>query len=249
MRALIDSLRRRILRTGPGGQPWTEQDQRMLVFYRQFIQPGELAFDVGANVGNRTKVFLALKARIVAVEPQAACLKRLHRRYGAYSQLTIVPKLLGASEGSAGLRIANVDTLSSVAPDWVEAVQASGRFSSYQWQEPIDVAMTTMDQLIDQHGRPAFIKIDVEGYEQQVLEGLSHPVPCLSFEFAPESMDMVRKCIDHLQGLGAARFNYSLGESMAMALEHDVRAEVLLTALDQYRGDISVFGDVYCKMQ
>ncbi|MEN8172361.1 MAG: hypothetical protein ABFS03_05715, partial [Chloroflexota bacterium] len=52
---------------------WTKHDQRMLGFYSQFIASNDLCFDVGANRGSRTKIFRQLGTRVVAVEPQAAC--------------------------------------------------------------------------------------------------------------------------------------------------------------------------------
>ncbi len=39
-------------------------------FYSQFIRPGDLVFDIGANRGDRTEVFVQMGARVVAAEPQ-----------------------------------------------------------------------------------------------------------------------------------------------------------------------------------
>src|SRR5688572_28540682 len=61
---------------------WTAHDQQMLEFYRQFLAPGELCFDVGANVGNRVKIFLKPGARVVAVEPQRECVRTLRAAFG-----------------------------------------------------------------------------------------------------------------------------------------------------------------------
>ncbi len=60
--------------------------RRMQRFYAQFIQPGDLCFDIGAHVGNRVLVWSRLGARIVAVEPQPACLALLRRLYGRSPQ-------------------------------------------------------------------------------------------------------------------------------------------------------------------
>jgi hypothetical protein len=46
-----------------------DQRQNERDFYRRFIRPGDLVFDVGANVGKRSAVFLDLGATVVAIEP------------------------------------------------------------------------------------------------------------------------------------------------------------------------------------
>src|SRR6186997_2056305 len=79
--------------------------QRMMGFYRAFVQPGDLCFDVGAHVGSRTRVFLALGARVVAIEPQPDFMKLLRRWYGANPNVTLIDDALGAASGQAEMRI------------------------------------------------------------------------------------------------------------------------------------------------
>src|SRR5689334_4646326 len=60
-------------KNAPSVLTWTKADDERLRFYRQFVGPGDLVFDVGANVGHVTKVFLRAGARVVAIEPQSIC--------------------------------------------------------------------------------------------------------------------------------------------------------------------------------
>src|SRR5439155_7684012 len=69
---------------------WTGADEAMRGFYSAFVGPNDLVFDVGANVGNRTKVFLRLGSRVVAVEPQPACVSLLAEAFGREPRLTVV---------------------------------------------------------------------------------------------------------------------------------------------------------------
>ena len=220
----------------------------MLKLYSQFVAPGDLCFDVGANVGNRVENFLRLGATVVAVEPQIACVDAMRIKLGNHPRLTIVQKVLGAQPGQAEIMISEASVISSLSPEWIEAVKNSGRFAAYNWDQKQTVQMTTLDALIDEYGTPAFVKIDVEGFEQQVVQGLSRPVKAMSLEFTPEFLQSTFGCIEHLQELGPICLNYSLGESMQLQLDEWVTPAKMLEILGGFQGDISLFGDVYVKM-
>jgi FkbM family methyltransferase len=219
----------------------------MAQFYSNFVSPGTLCFDVGANVGNRVKIFLSLGARVVAVEPQEQCVKVLRHLYGKNRRLALVKKALGAKEGQAEIKISNANTISSMSPEWINAVRKSGRFSNYGWDTVAIVEVTTLDRLIEQYGIPSFVKIDVEGFEYEVVKGLSRPVKALSLEFTPEFIESTYNCIDHLRGLGKISLNYSRGESMQLALHEWVGVDEMMGFLSRFKDDHVIFGDVYVR--
>lgn len=224
---------------------WTAHDREMLKFYSQFISRGTLCFDVGANIGNRVKIFLKLQANVVAIEPQNDCVKTLRVGYGNNQHLTIVQKAIGESEGEAEIMISDANAISSLSPEWVEAVRKSGRFNEYSWNMKQIVPMTTLDGLIKQYGIPSFIKVDVEGFEYQVIKGLSQPVSALSLEFTPEFIESTFMCIDHLQRLGDIQLNYSLGETMQFVLAKWATPQEMVGILSNLR-DV---GDMYVRFR
>lgn len=238
-RRAVDSLARVAPRSNPGRG-------RLLDLYRQFVQPGDLCFDVGANMGNRTELFLALGARVVAVEPQPACFRALQRRYGSDERVTLVGQALGREPGSAEMLVSDAHPISSLSGEWVRRVEASGRFGAHSWDERVRVPLTTLDELIDGHGEPAFCKIDVEGYEAEVLAGLSRPLRHLSFEFTPEYLDGALACVDRLRALGPALFNFSSGDSGDLELDEWVGPEEIGRRLEAF-GPTAGFGDVYVR--
>jgi FkbM family methyltransferase len=207
------------------------------------VPPDGLCFDVGANIGERTELFVALGARVVAVEPQAECAATLRRRFG--ERIELVELALGSEPGNAEMLLADYHTLSSLSPEWVEAVQKSGRFADFEWGERVAVPVTTLDELIRRFGVPDFCKIDVEGYELEVLLGLSQPVPALSFEFTWERMESRLAAVEHLATLGMTRFNFSFGESLVFALDSWVTSGEIVRFLESTSRDIVTFGDVY----
>lgn len=216
----------------------------MVQFYSQFIQPNDLCFDIGANIGNRTETFLKLKARVIAVEPQSICLERLKQTYGGNKSVTIVGKAVADKEGFAEIAICKeAPTISTMSKKWKE----KGRFSEdYQWTTTEKIPTTTLDILIKEYGTPKFCKIDVEGFEKSVLEGLSTPIPFISFEFTNEFFEDTKECIKHLMSIGNVEFNCSLGESMELLSKEWLTSEELYKELENL-DDSLLWGDIYVR--
>jgi hypothetical protein len=107
---------------------WTEDDAQRYAFYTQFVDKRDVVFDVGANLGNRTRVFRRLARAVVVVEPQDECMAMLRKQFGGDRRVKLVQKAIGAQEGFAEMLICNASTVSSLSSDWIEAVQTSGRF-------------------------------------------------------------------------------------------------------------------------
>ena len=143
--------------------------------------------------------------------------------------------------------VCNANTISSMSREWIDSVKKSGRFRNYSWDKTQTVSMTTLDQLIEEYGIPAFTKIDVEGFEYEVLKGLSQPLKALSLEFTPEFIASTFKCIEHLQSLGRIQLNYSLGETMQLVLDKWINPKEMVETLKNFGYDNKTFGDVYVK--
>ncbi len=224
------------------------QHKKYLRFYSQFIQEGDLCFDIGANIGDRTLIFSELGARVIAIEPQSTCVKALKKRINGNRSIVTLWKAVGDKKGYIGLKVnTEANCLSSCSPEWIEVVKGTKRFTQNQWDRTITVPITTLDDLIDNYGIPSFIKIDVEGFEHTVLKGLSQSVRAVSFEYTPGYISSAKDCIDRLTTLGVTRFNYSIGEDMKFKLPEWV------DGLEMYRilaklPDTALAGDVYAKI-
>jgi FkbM family methyltransferase len=185
--------------------------------YRQFVDPGDLVFDVGAHVGNRIAAFRRLGAKVIAVEPQPALVLVLNMLYGRRRDVVIVPKMIGSTPGTRRMMI-NVDnpSVSTGSSTFVQSAQGAAGWEGQVWEQSIEREVTTLDALIAKHGVPKFIKIDVEGFEAEVLSGLSRPVGALSFEFTTIQRDVAKACLERCVALGFTRFNAALGESQQL---------------------------------
>jgi FkbM family methyltransferase len=227
----------------------------MLRFYSQFVSKGDLCFDIGANIGNRTGAFLKLGAAVVAVEPQDICMRKLINKYGNNNKVFLVHKAVGAKEGEGNLILSNSHTVSSMSKEWIDCIKDSDMFftstSAFQWNKTVSVPVTTLDKLIEKYGNPAVCKIDVEGFEYQVIKGLSKPIEMISFEFTPtpEFINLAIKSIKHLSaiGNGNVQFNYSFGESMTLALLKWADAEKICNILLSISCKTAFSGDIYAR--
>lgn len=226
---------------------------RRLRFYRELVRPSELVFDIGANHGNRVEVFLDLGARVAAVEPQPGCIASLERlRNRSPEVLSIFQGVVGPAVGETEMHVSSVDELSSLSEEWIAAVQRSGRFRDADWSTTLRVPMTTLDALVSAFGQPTFLKIDVEGYELEVLRGLSKrpaALRTLSFEFTPERRVAAEACLDYCASLGAIECNFSEGESMEWTAPKWLDRLELGRLLDRFLGDSTSFGDIYVRFR
>ena len=216
--------------------------------YGQFIKDGDLVFDVGSHVGDRVASFSRLGARVVAVEPQPAMVAVLKLLHGRSSAVTIESVAVGRETGSANLMInPSNPTVSTASREFVSAAHNAPGWETQRWTRTIQVPVTTLDALIGKHGKPVFIKIDVEGFEAEVLSGLTQPVRALSFEFTTIQRDVARACIERCRALGYTRFNSALGESQALTHEQWVDGHAMaawLAALPHSANS----GDIYAAL-
>lgn len=216
--------------------------------YGGFVKAGDLVFDVGSHVGDRVAAFRRLGARVIAVEPQPALARTLRLLYGRDGAVTIEPVAVGRIAGTIELKV-NVDnpTVSTASADFLRAAAGAPGWEGQAWTRSIRVPVTTLDDLIARYGVPAFMKIDVEGFEAEALAGLTRPVAALSFEFTTIQRDVALACVERCAALGYARFDAALGESQELVHGGWVTAEAISRWISDLPAEANS-GDVYAAM-
>jgi len=197
---------------------------RELEFYRGFLSgfhEGDLIFDVGANNGTKTDVFLRLGARVVSIDPDEINQSILRDKFLRY-RLTPKPVVI------VGKALSDKSTIETM---WIDGPGSAVNTLSRKWADTLkshkdkfehehfgldfahrkEVETTTLEELILAQGLPFFVKIDVEGYERSVIAGLKHRVPYLSFEInLPEFRQEGLECVRLLGELASeGQFNYA----------------------------------------
>lgn len=220
------------------------QNQNMFRFYSSLVSPRELVFDIGANYGNRTKVLAEIGARVIAFEPQPVCAEYLKSYFYFEKNVQIEPVALGGECSNAIMKISSNSVLSTLSADYIDRSVKSGRFAKDAWHGEENVQVHTLDYYIQQYGCPKFAKIDVEGFEFEVLKGLSVAIPLISLEFATENRNIIMNCIKRLNCIGKYVFQFSEEESFNLLSDkwHDEGG--IIEQINSFNK--LEWGDIYC---
>jgi FkbM family methyltransferase len=211
--------------------------RRLRAWYRGFMSPGDLVFDVGAHRGHYAETFREIGARVVAIEANAELAGEIRRRFPG---IAVEAVAVGSEAGEAMLRRGRDSEHSTVSASWA-------RTKADRWVDEVAVPMVTLDALIARHGVPAFCKIDVEGHEDETLVGLTQPLAALSLEFQCADPAIAVRAVRRLLVLGSYEFDVvtaggrALGDSIADA---DAVGAILLAFAAE---DAEADGDVYAR--
>jgi len=216
--------------------------------YEPLVKPGHLVFDVGAHAGDRTACFNGLGARVVSVEPQPLFARFLTFVNQRHDRVTVLRGVVSSKPGRQVLHVNSRNpTVSTLSDQFVQAAQSDHQnWEGQRWDRQLEVDALTLDLLIEEHGIPDFIKIDVEGAEYDVLCGLSQAVGALSFEFTLIQRALAHECLDRCQALGMTECNASLGESHELQFDQWQDVHTIKHWIDQLPASANS-GDIYVR--
>lgn len=224
--------------------------QRQLIwrrFYRENLQAGDLVFDVGTHVGSRARAMRAAGARVIAFEPQAPFTQFL--RWSLPKDITLVAAALGGKEADGELAVSSLHpTVSSLRTDFVSGASQTPGFEHVRWDSLQRVRVVTLDSQIVKHGSPSYIKIDVEGFELEVLSGLTSPIPMLSVEYLPGFPKLTHVVVDRISELGNYRFNPVVGERAKFLWSEWRTAEAVKSWLQDQPAN-AASGDLFARLE
>jgi len=223
--------------------------RRLAKFYAALLVNCELCFDIGAHLGDRSRCFLDLNKQVIAVEPQPLFAEKLRNNFKNKPNFSLEEVGLGASETKGQLKISSLHpTVSTIANDnWQESLNAKAN-NKIKWDKTVEIDILTLDSLIKKYGNPDFCKIDVEGFELEVLKGLSTPLQLISVEFFSFTLDRTLECLAEIGRLGAYTFNISLGDSLKMEFANRLTKSELVSYLESLTKQ-TITGDIYAFLK
>ena len=207
-------------------KPWViRAHEKEVGLYRSFLGSCGLIFDIGAYDGHKTAAFLEIADKVIACEPDPDNFDLLTIRFRNKRKRVVLHQTAVADRAGTGLFHIHYpgSAFNTLNVKWKEMLEAD---KGVRWNEVIrfsegssrEVPVTTLDELIRLYGVPDLIKIDVEGYEKQVIDGLNREVPCISFECQlPEFRDDLLAVLAKLTGFdGETVFNVVHEEALVL---------------------------------
>lgn len=210
-------------------------------FYAQFIKKNDMCFDIGANLGTKSKLFLSLGAKVIAFEPQTSCCSALLKIKESNKQFEFYQVAIGDENKEVELNLANHIEIATLSDEFI----AFYSNEEIYWNNTEIVTVKTLNSVIEKFGTPDFCKIDTEGYELNILSSLSYSIPIIEFEFTEGFFGNTLKIIDLLHS-ETTTFNFILNENLRFKLDYWVSAEELksvLSALPKKR----LHGNIFVK--
>jgi len=156
----------------------------------------KLVFDIGSNTGKITKNLIDAGAKVVAIEPLSRLTAGGNYK-GAYAikNVCISDKIGKVKYNIITNRDGKFHAKNTCFNGWKKL------WPTFNWAV-VEIESTTLDALIEEFGKPVYIKIDVEGYEHKVLGGLSHRIDFISFEFTSGYWETFSESIKVIEKLG-----------------------------------------------
>ena len=223
--------------------------QRRARFYAQFMRRGDYCFDVGAHLGRKLELFASLGVRVLAVEPDQSCVESLRQDFGALERVEIVAT--GLSADGRDIRFwlnKEHPEMSSFSTAFIDACDDYFGDARHQWHESQPIATTTLDALIAEYGLPDFCKLDVEGFEDEVLNGLSQPIHHICFEYLAFCPQPALAAVEKLAGLSNYEFNFSYSEDTGLVMNRWCPAADLLRYLKTAPASAPVGCDIHARL-
>lgn len=210
-------------------------------FYSKLIRDGDLCFDIGANLGAKSKLFLSLGGRVIAFEPQTACKEALEQISVQYPNFEFYPFAVGEKNEQKELHLANHVEVATLSSEFIDYFQCEDIY----WNKTEIVEVKTLNSLIEIYGNPDFCKIDVEGFEWQILSKLTHPIPLIEFEFTGGFIENTVKIIEYTAG-EKVMFNFIMNENLKFQLKSWVSGADMIRIIQSLPKN-RLHGNIYIK--
>jgi len=219
------------------------------------LQNKDLAFDVGAYTGDSIPGIRSLGYKhIVCFEPDPKNFSTLQSNYGKDKDITLVQKAVSNTDNSIIKMYStrNLPFLNTLSKDWITETRHKQFYRPNQFEE-FDVETITLDTFTKSLGKtPSYVKIDVEGHEYQVLDGMGSFIQpeLLSFEYISEKVSDNLSCIMQAHLLGFAQFTICIEEEIprsdAIWLDYTNTGRTLIS-LKENDKDNNLGGNIFCK--
>ena len=202
-------------------------------------------YDIGANQGDFTEGFLGDETTVISVEPNPVIFEKLQNRFTDNENVITINKAVSSDKGEVEFYVPSLErkhTIATCSKNWFE-----GRFKYVfdEGYETLKIESVSLDDLIEEHGSPSRIKIDVEGYEYNVIQSLTKKIDncVISLEWTSEIIDEARKILLYLDELGYTQFAIMDSDKGELHQWYAI-SELYTKNIESYPGG---WGDIFVK--
>jgi FkbM family methyltransferase len=152
-----------------------DPELRFSEFFRNIIQESDLVIDVGANKGQFIKKLIDInyKNNIIAVEPTNEAFEYLKSKYKKLPKIEFLKTAIGSQRKILEINVASNNAESSSVLEFTKWHSTGAPSITMKSKEKI--RQVTLKSIIDKtKNRAIFIKVDVQGYELEVLKGIGN---------------------------------------------------------------------------
>lgn len=214
--------------------------QKEKKFYANLLFKNDLCFDIGANIGKKSKLMLLVGAKVIAFEPQSSCWKSLDNI--KHPNFKYFPFAVGATNDEKKLNLSNHSEVASLSEKFIERYTTNDVY----WNNQEKVQVKSLDCLINEYGLPNYCKIDVEGYELEILSNLTYKIPLIEFEFTEKFIDETIKILEILDKYNY-QYNYILNENLEFQLTKWVSSDEIKDIIKSLNKE-KLHGNLFCKI-
>jgi FkbM family methyltransferase len=211
-----------------------KQRKKLKKLYSFFVQKGDLVFDIGANIGEHSKIFGSLGTKVIAIEPTRELNKKIRKNS---PRAIIINKGVGSKKEFTKFKKFKDSGHNTFYKD-------NPKLSEQKFVGTEEIEIITLSKLMNDFGIPKFIKIDVEGFEWEVIQTLDKPVKYISFEFTQSIFEVAKECIDFLEKKGY-EFNWTYSIFNRLIERKWLNSENLKKRINKN----NLFGMIYARLK
>jgi FkbM family methyltransferase len=161
-----------------------------------------MLFDIGSNKGLYTDANINKYDKFILIDANKDLCNQLRNKYHNNPNIIIEQKIVSKDKTDI-FYISNAHTISTCDIEWIN----NSRFThSYSFTKTTGNESITIDELVEKYGIPSYIKIDVEGYELNVLKSMSKKYCPIGFEWAEEKKNELLLSLEYVKSLGFENF-------------------------------------------
>ena len=208
-------------------------------FYKTFLINNKLIFDLGANLGDKSHIFLKFTEKVILYEPEEDLFERLKFRFRKNKKVIVNNLIISDFVGDV--------TLNSVVGDEAYSSIINNDKDNFDHLKKKLVikkikSSSTLNSEINKYGTPHYIKIDCEGAENLILKNLKYDIEILSFEAnLPLFLNQTKEIINYLKDNFNRCYNIRKEGEHNFLYKNHLNSEEILENLNHIKKPIEIF--------